>query len=113
MKIPIVSAVVLYANAVKRETAEKVIAQAGLDLQQAIDAGDWSSTKLLLRFLASSTQLFESDGMMVILDDLFDRAVDLQTASSEDVCSAQSRPRVIKSNACYRLSALSSSRSSY
>lgn len=84
-KIPFVAAVVLYANAERSEAAQDVIAQAGQQLQEAVNAGSWREVKLLLRFIACLSQLFEADGVIPILDELFGRAADLQTASSEDV----------------------------
>lgn len=108
------AAVVLYANVEKAEAAEKVITQAGADLQQAIDIGDWRTVKLLLRFLACATQLFEEDGTWTIFDELFDRAVDLQTASSEDVrARASFWAKLFYANLKYRLLASSSSRLFY
>lgn len=41
--------------------------------------------KLVLRFLACLQGVLDGDGVFPILDELFSRAVDLQTASSEDV----------------------------
>lgn len=39
----------------------------------------------MIRFLGLLQGLFEGDGIFPILEDLFSRAVDLQTASSDDV----------------------------
>ena len=74
----------LYANGHNPEVAKDVIAKAGVQLQEHLDAGRWREFKLMLRFLACLSQLFEEDGVMPILDELFNRAVDLQTASQED-----------------------------
>jgi nuclear cap-binding protein subunit 1 len=84
-KIPFVAAVVLYGNTEKSDMARDVVKLAGEKLQDALEAGQWREFKLLLRFLACLSPLFEEDGVMPILDELFNRAVDLQTASSEDV----------------------------
>ncbi|KAK4501670.1 hypothetical protein PRZ48_007479 [Zasmidium cellare] len=83
-KIPFVAAVVLYANAEKAEVAQNVIERAQKQTQEALEGGHWRQFKLLLRFLACLSPLFEQDGVMPILDELFNRAADLQTASSED-----------------------------
>lgn len=91
-KIPFVAAVVLYGNAEKSSMAQDIIKSAGEKLQEALQAGQWRDFKLLLRFLACLSPLFEEDGVMPILDELFSRAVDLQTASSEDVCD---RPAIL------------------
>ncbi|KAM3418039.1 hypothetical protein BST61_g6248 [Cercospora zeina] len=83
-KIPYIAAVVLYANAEKSEMAEHVIKHAAQELQAAMDAGKLKEVKLLLRFLSCLGPLFEQDGIVPILDELFDKAADLQTASTED-----------------------------
>lgn len=83
-KIPFIAAVVLYANAEKSEMAEDVIKHVAQELQAAMDAGKLKEVKLLLRFLACLGPLFEQDGIVPILDELFDKAADLQTASTED-----------------------------
>lgn len=84
-KIPFVAAVVLYANSDKPEMAQDIIAKAGPACQQHLDAGEWRELKLMLRFLACLSKLYEEDGVLPVLDELFNRAVDLQTASPEDV----------------------------
>ena len=52
--------------------------------------GAWREVKLVLRFLACLQGLLEGEGVFPILEDLFSRAVDLQTASSEDVSTTES-----------------------
>ena len=85
-KIPFVAGVVLYANAEQSTIAQDIIQRTGRQLQEALEKGRWREAKLLLRYLACLGPMFEEDGMMPILDELFSRAVDLQTASPEDVC---------------------------
>jgi nuclear cap-binding protein subunit 1 len=80
-----VAGAVLYANGEKSNIGEYVLARAGPLCQEALEAGDWRSFKLLLRFLACLTPLYQEDGIVSILDELFNRAVDLQTESPEDV----------------------------
>lgn len=75
----------LYANSEKANVAEEILGRAGPMCQEALDAGDWRSFKLFLRFLACLAPLYKEDGIVPILDELFNRAVDLQTASPEDV----------------------------
>lgn len=89
LKIPFVAGAVLYANAEKSEVAQEILDRAGPMCQEALDAGDWRSFKLLLRFLACLEPLYKEDGIVPILDELFNRAVDLQTASSEDVSTSE------------------------
>lgn len=47
--------------------------------------GDWTGVKLMLRFLALCQGLYTDEGVLPVLEELFNRAVDLQTASAEDV----------------------------
>ena len=84
-KIPFVAAVVLYAHQEKKELAADVVAKAGEQLQEFLEKGQWKEVKLMLRFLASLSRLYEEDGVLPIMDELFSRAVDLQTASRDDV----------------------------
>ncbi|PKX95779.1 NCBP1 family protein [Aspergillus novofumigatus IBT 16806] len=85
LKIPFIAATVLVANNYKSELVEDVLKRARESLQQYIDAGAWREVKLLLRFLGCLQSIFEGDGVFPILEELFARAVDLQTASSEDL----------------------------
>jgi len=85
LKTPFVAGVVLVANATNPELGEKVL----VHLSQAIDSniaqGEWRQVKLLLKFLACLQPCLEGDGVFPLLEELFSRAADLQTASSDDV----------------------------
>jgi len=85
LKIPIVSSIVLYANDKTPEAAKEVIARAGRKAQSAVILGDWREFKLILRFFSLLQGILDGEGVLQIFDDLFDRAVDLQTKSSKDV----------------------------
>jgi nuclear cap-binding protein subunit 1 len=85
MKIPFVAATTLVAYNLKAELGAEVLQKAGEILQKHIDSGSWREVKLVLRFLGGLQPLFEGDGIFSLLEELFARAVDLQTASSEDV----------------------------
>ena len=95
LKIPFVAGAVLYANAENSSVTQEILGRAGPMCQEALDAGDWRSFKLLLRFLACLAPLFKEDGIVPILDELFSRAVDLQTASPDDVSLCCRRSRAI------------------
>ena len=84
-KIPFAAAIVLVANPQRPELAAEVLKKAGQALQTHLDLGLWREVKLLLRLLGGLQGLFEGEGIFPILEELFARAVDLQTASSEDV----------------------------
>ena len=83
-KIPFVAAVVLFAHQEKKEIAADLVAKAGDKLQEYLNKGLWREFKLVLRLMACLSRIYEQDGVMPILDELFNRAVDLQTTSEED-----------------------------
>jgi len=85
LKIPFVAAIILNTNNDKQEFTKLVLEKTAARAQSYIDNGEWRSFKLVLRFLACIQDIFEDDGVFGILEELFNRAVDLQTASSEDV----------------------------
>lgn len=90
LKTPFVASVLLAVNALKKpeivlETLRAVASAAAHDIAQ----GRWRAVKLSLRFLACLQPCLEGDGVFPLLDTLFDRAVDLQTASSEDVIGTE------------------------
>lgn len=88
MKIPFVAAAALAAQNLKPELGAEMLSKASIALQRYIDSGSWRETKLLLRFLGGLQPAFEGDGIFPLLEELFARAVDLQTTSSEDVSDA-------------------------
>lgn len=83
-KTPFVAGFVLLAHGEKRDIGADIVKNSGQRLQEHLDKGQWREFKLLLRFLASLSRLYEQDGVLPILDELFNRAVDLQTASQDD-----------------------------
>ena len=72
-------------NVQKPEFATEILKTVGDALQKHLNAGEWRETKLYLRMLACLQGLFERDGIFTVLEELFSRAVELQTESSEDV----------------------------
>lgn len=89
-KIPFVAAVVIVVNGLNR--GEEIVGGKGGVLEkicdeteQRIKNGEWRDVKLFLRFLACLQGILEEEGVFVVLTELFERAVDLQTASSDDV----------------------------
>ncbi|PYH98913.1 putative snRNA cap binding complex subunit [Aspergillus ellipticus CBS 707.79] len=85
LKIPFIATTVLVANFQKSELVVDVLKRSSECLQKYIDVGAWREVKLLLRFLGCLQSIFEGDGIFPVLEELFARAVDLQTASSEDL----------------------------
>ena len=88
LKIPFIAGVVLAANQEKSTVAQEILENAATKLQTYLSTGAWREVKLMLRFLGCLHGILHGDGVFPIFEDLFSRAVDLQTASSEDVsCS--------------------------
>ncbi|KAL3479426.1 MIF4G like-domain-containing protein [Aspergillus californicus] len=85
LKIPFIATVVLVANTIKSELVADVLKRFAERFQSHVNAGAWREVKLLLRFLGCLQCIFDGDGIFLILEELFSRAVDLQTASSEDL----------------------------
>ena len=85
MKIPFIAGTVLVAHSLKPELGTEIAVKATGALQKYIDTGAWREVKLLIRFLGILQPLYEGEGIFPLLEELFARAVDLQTASSEDV----------------------------
>ncbi|EED12523.1 snRNA cap binding complex subunit (Gcr3), putative [Talaromyces stipitatus ATCC 10500] len=83
-KIPFIAAVVLVINTLKPDFAAEVLKKISSAVQDAVTAGVWRDVKLLVRLLGCLQGILEGEGVFVVLDDLFSRAVDLQTTSSED-----------------------------
>lgn len=75
----------MHANEHKPEVAAEILKRTADFCQEHVEAGNWRQVKLILRFLACLSGLYSDDGVFPILDELFNRAVDLQTASAEDV----------------------------
>lgn len=77
----------MIANSQNSELVAEVLKAASATAQNYINIGAWREVKLVLRFLGCLQCIFEGDGIFPVLEELFARAVDLQTASSEDVSS--------------------------
>jgi len=85
LKTPFVAAVVLVVNSQKPELLGDLLARLSTLTQERIQAGEWREVKLYLKLLACLQGCLEGDGLFPVLEELFNRAVDLQTASSDDV----------------------------
>lgn len=88
LKIPYIASLVLVVNTgPKPEIVTELLSKIGQTTQEYVNTGSWREVKLMLRFLGCLQVIFVdgSGGVFPVLEDLFARAVDLQTASSEDV----------------------------
>ena len=88
-KIPFVAAILLSSNSQKPELTEEILSKVGVIIQGHLEVGAWREVKLVLRFLGCLQGILQGDGVFPLLEELFARAVDLQTASSEDVSNLQ------------------------
>lgn len=84
-------------NPQKSELVAEILQKANVAIRQHLELGSWREVKLVLRFLGCLQGVLEGDGLFPVLDELFSRAVDLQTASSEDVSNTQ-KGRELKLN---------------
>ncbi|KAL8771346.1 MAG: hypothetical protein Q9209_003252 [Squamulea sp. 1 TL-2023] len=84
LKIPFIAAIILAVNVKKPELAQEVIARSSTALNEHLSAGSWREVKLLLRFLGCMQAILKDEGVFPVLEELFSRAVDLQTASLDD-----------------------------
>ena len=85
LKIPVSATAILYANSLDSRIAFEAVACVMERAQDAADEGRWTDFKLLLRFLACLQGIFEGDGVFPLLEHLFDKVVDLQSANEHDV----------------------------
>ncbi|KAL8847207.1 MAG: hypothetical protein Q9221_007733 [Calogaya cf. arnoldii] len=84
LKIPFVAAVILAVNVKKPELAYEVIVKSSMALNEHFKVGKWREVKLLLRFFGCLQAILNGQGVFPVLEELFSRAVDLQTASLDD-----------------------------
>ncbi|PHH84606.1 hypothetical protein CDD83_1664 [Cordyceps sp. RAO-2017] len=89
LKTPFVAAVVLVTNSLKPDVVDVVLARLAQAVDSNIALGDWRQVKLLLKFLACLQSCLEGDGIFPLLEELFGRAADLQTASSDDTIGTE------------------------
>lgn len=85
LKTPFVAAVVLVENTLNPDMVDTVLVRLAQAIDNNLALGDWRQVKLLLKFLACLQSCLEGDGVFPLLEELFSRAADLQTASSDDV----------------------------
>ncbi|KAK3684836.1 MIF4G like-domain-containing protein [Podospora appendiculata] len=89
LKTPFLAAVVLFANQNKPEIVDMLLEKLVANLETKIGEGEWRDVKLYLKLAACLQNCLEGEGVFPVLEELFDRAVDLQTASSEDTIGTE------------------------
>lgn len=68
---------------------DDLLAKAAAQVEEKVRLGEWRAVKLYLKLLACLQSCLEGDGVFPILEDLFNQAVELQTANNEDVSCSQ------------------------
>lgn len=96
LKTPFVATVVLFVNTIKPEIAGEVLARLSASTEETIREGKWRDVKLYLRLAACLQGCMEGEGVFPVLEALFARAVEQQTASSDDVSIAAMTKRTRK-----------------
>ncbi|KAJ9134724.1 Nuclear cap-binding protein subunit 1 [Coniochaeta hoffmannii] len=89
LKTPFTAAVVLVANTNKPELIDTLLTKLAGAIEARIAQGEWRDVKLYLKLLACLQSMLEGDGVFPVLEELFSRAVDLQTASSDDTIGTE------------------------
>ncbi|KAI0898032.1 MIF4G like-domain-containing protein [Annulohypoxylon nitens] len=89
LKTPFVAAVVLVINSLKPDILSDLLARVTVATEEKIKVGEWRDVKLYLKFLACLQSCLEGDGLFPLLEELFNRAGDLQTASSDDTIGTE------------------------
>lgn len=85
LKTPFLAAVVLVINSLKPEILDDLLANVASATEEKLKIGEWRDVKLYLKFLACLQSCLDGDGLFPLLEELFSRAVNLQTTSSDDV----------------------------
>ncbi|KAH6626975.1 MIF4G like-domain-containing protein [Chaetomium sp. MPI-SDFR-AT-0129] len=89
LKTPFVAAVVLLANTTRPEVVDLLLAKIVALVEEKIGSGEWRDVKLYLKLLGCLQSCLDGEGVFPVLEELFARAVDLQTASSEDTIGTE------------------------
>ncbi|KAK7953964.1 hypothetical protein PG988_014658 [Apiospora saccharicola] len=89
LKTPFVAAVVLVANSMQPDVATDVLARIAPLTEEKIKLGEWRDVKLYLKLLACLQSCLEGDGLFPVLEELFNRAVELQTSNSDDTIGTE------------------------
>ncbi|KXX77577.1 Nuclear cap-binding protein subunit 1 [Madurella mycetomatis] len=89
LKTPFTAAVVLLANVTRPEVVDMLLVKLAKGIEGKIEKGEWRDVKLYLKLLGCLQGVLEGEGVFPVLEELFARAVDLQTASSEDTIGTE------------------------
>lgn len=85
LKTPFVAAVVLVVNTLKSEIAFDIIRRLAENTTDCVSKGEWRGVKLNLKLLACLQSCLEGEGVFPVLEELFNRAGELQASNENDV----------------------------
>lgn len=85
LKTPFVAAVLLVANTIDHQILADTLSRIAIRIEEQIKAGEWREVKCSLKLLACLHPCLEGDGIFPLLEELFNRAGDLQATNSDDV----------------------------
>ncbi|KAH8664090.1 MIF4G like-domain-containing protein [Xylariales sp. PMI_506] len=89
LKTPFVAAVIIVANSLNPDITKDILERIVPATEEQIKLGEWRNVKLYLKFLACLQGCLEGDGLYPVLEELFNRAVELQTSSSDDTIGTE------------------------
>ena len=93
LKTPFLAAVLLIINSMQSQILEDVLGLVSSRMEQKITSGDWRDVKCYLKLLACIQSCLDGDGIFPLLEDLFNRAGELQATNSDDVgCHSSTQP---------------------
>jgi nuclear cap-binding protein subunit 1 len=85
LKIQHLATMILLLNVDQPTFIPEILERIGKVGQEYLAKGNWRELKLILRLLAGLQGLFEGDGVFPLLDQLFEKAAELQQATADDV----------------------------
>ncbi|KAK4204309.1 putative nuclear cap-binding protein complex subunit 1 [Triangularia verruculosa] len=89
LKTPFLAGVLMVANTNKPEVVDMLLEKAARLIEDKLREGEWRDVKLYLKLVGCLQGVMEGDGIFGVLTELFERAVGLQTASSEDTIGTE------------------------
>ncbi|KAJ2901930.1 hypothetical protein MKZ38_001231 [Zalerion maritima] len=89
LKTPFVAGVLHILNTIEPDIVGDVLTRIATRTEEKIDAGEWRDVKCCLKLLASIQPCLKDDGVFPILEELFNRAGELQATSSDDTIGTE------------------------
>ncbi|VBB76217.1 Putative Nuclear cap-binding protein complex subunit 1 [Podospora comata] len=89
LKTPFLAGVLMVVNTNKPEAMDLLLEKAARLIEDKLREGEWRDVKLYLKLVGCLQGVLEGEGVFGVLGELFERAVGLQTASSEDTIGTE------------------------